>query len=400
MKKTILLFDSWSFGYKFFEFYVDEFVKNGYHVCFVHMDKLQLKTLHNPKSVELKEYSDFVSSKIESYDISEPDMLKELIERYPSPDFLLHLSISHLENRLFNLLYRNSGAAKLYVQHGNIFGADSAAATIRSLNRFRSNFNARFLHKLNKIKKLFFSYFKYGGFIESASLLIQWLQSPRKFVLAPSSHASLDFDLAFSFSEEERKHLAATYSIPLERIFVITNPEIFLLSNYANKFSGRPQKIVFIDQALVESGIISMSDQIYDYSKCKELAYKLKMDFVIRPHPRTIIESYSEQGFYFESKSFKEMLSENCIYIGYNSSLIKTLLELGFYVIQLMPELPDFRSQSILSAHERDCYSLRYFDSNASQLADTFRMIEFRKMNGVKPDVDPAAFLVSTLNCA
>lgn len=349
MCRQIILFDAWSFGYKYFEYYISYLEGAGYDVVFATMDKLQKKTLNREKSQELQDYIRYVKRQIAYYDISDRRSLGEFKKKYPDPDIILHLSISHLENRLINLVY--SGIPlRAYVQHGNIFDAVGAKKTIKSQSNLKTIFSKTFIFKLYKIYYLFSLYRERSTFMDFFILFCHWLSGPRKFVWLPREHNTLDFDLGFSFSNAERKYISKIYRINVKNIITLTNPEIYQLRDIKRSDADRDH-VVFVDQALVEADLLSEQKQNIDYECIRQASASLNLKFSIKLHPRTI-ETRLKSKYHLNKDSIEDLLSCPSIFVGYNSSLLKTLAYLGFPVVEFAPA-QDYRSQTIFTESER-----------------------------------------------
>lgn len=394
MSKQIILFDSWSFGFKFFEHYVPHLKAAGYHIVFAHMDKLQSPTLNIEKSNELKEYSNYVKTIIECYDVSTQKNLETLREKYPTPCVVLHLSISHLENRVFNTFYRGN-TIRAYVQHGNIFGSEGAKTTIKNQSKIQTVFSSTFGFKLFKIARLFLMYSKKSSRLEFFHLLLQWFAGPRKFIWLPRKHRSLVFDLAFSFSGSEAEFLSEIYGIDKHRIHTLTNPEVYKLSLYLKGGVDIPRNLIFIDQALIEAGLLDRSKQIDDIKLFHKIADSQGMIFKIKLHPRTSSGTYADVPVDTLSDDLTKLVSKENIFIGYNSSLLKTMLLLGLDVVHYAPE-NDLRSESVV--YENEAFPNYYITSNADMLEETLKELRnFNEFGRSMQIEDPATLFIEQI---
>lgn len=391
--KKIYLFDSWSFGFKFFEYYLPYLKSAGYEVSMITMDSLQYECLDVEKSIELRNYRDEIKDKIELIDISEGDNIKKLGEEIAFPDIVLHLSLSHMENRLINAIFGRKKIKKIYVQHGNVFDVEGAKNTIKAQSVFKTIATKKLIHKLFKMYWLFREYHTVTGIYDTSKLAFEWVLGPRKFIWMPNKHKTLDLDLAYSFSRAESEALSKLYYIEPEKLKIIDNPEIYTLSKLIPNKKDKANKVVFIDQAFVETDVLSESSQLEDYLLCKKSCEDANLDFVIRPHPRTNISRLERIGIKYESTPLGELVSENNIYISYNSSLMKTFLNLGFFVIKL--EGDGFRRESILLDEELDTYQLLYSQcSGANDLAKTLINYKSQFKLGEKKFSSPGRVLV------
>jgi hypothetical protein len=289
--KLILGFDGWTAGYQHFERLVPEFNRQGYKLILIHIgswghDKNR-PTEEMIGNLHVRDISYYGGSSIsEILDIEKPSLI-------------LFMSTRALAHMAFNRYARHKNIPTCHMYHGLVmvqaFGKGESGYKINYIqhlflfiSRFAKNLFTIIPFYVRSVLETPHSKKDWGKFLE---VLIRRgagvLNKTEPFIIDTGT------DIGCVYTAADVDHMNRNYQIPLNKIYVVGNPDIinFGLSaqdiGFGLSSTVDSSTLLYVDTALVMAGVVfnSVSDFIEHLLVTRDELEILGFDFIVKLHP-------------------------------------------------------------------------------------------------------------------
>lgn len=333
----VIYFDSWTQGIPYVQPVEQVFNKYGVITKFVHIESIVGKTLpENFRAMLCGNLSGEISG-ITSYDSKFfGKNITDFID-IESPDAILMISLSHIENRIITRYCQRKNIPVYYMMHGNL---RTEAEDIQNLVALQGKANRfKVVKKLNKFIKYCGMIKEYkhasGSWAESLGLLVQIMNNPFSFLWNPKKHRSLNVDKAFVYEERHIKSMVDFFKLEAEKVYVTGDPKADdIHMNIRKDISniGLPgDYALYLEQGLVDTGDITLQEQLKFIEKLGKELSGIGKSLVVKLHPRADLSMYSSQGniFYFKNEvTLQTFIYHSDLVIGHFSTALNDALRL------------------------------------------------------------------------
>lgn len=294
--RKILLIDTWTKGINHFVPFIDEFLRVGYQIEFIHINSINSISLDTSLRKDIK-YVDV------SYDNQE--YVRELFES-STVDLILFLSVNSLFLESLNLLARERGIKTVHIYHG-LNSLVNWEYLMKEQQRIDVITLALKFWKNLKILKVVIN-FKPAG-TTSASVLKRVCKSLLGRLLNYSPHGTKEpihhTDFGIVYCKEDAHHMHLSYGVNKSKIFIRGFPDLTSIDT-GSKNVACTKDIVYISTALTDENLLFKSEKEY-------ADYIIKINHELSSKAYRMLVKLKPHGKLSNSREFLQKLKENSI---------------------------------------------------------------------------------------
>jgi len=289
--KTIIGFDSWTVGARYFERLVPAFKKQGYRLLLIHIGSWG----HDQGRAEEEMIGDLCVRDISYY---KNKTLSDILE-IENPSAILFMSTRALAHMAFNRYARHKKIPTCHMYHGLVmiqaFGVGEYAYKIN----YYQHLNLFIKRILKNIFILIPTYIK--SMLETGHTARDWLniidnilrRGVGVFNRENPYVSDTGTDIGCVYTAADVEHMHRNYKIPLAKIYVVGNPDLLMFDLLEGDLGcvldrkESSETIIYIDTALSESGIVfdSTNDFIRHILQTRDALLKVGLNLLVKLHP-------------------------------------------------------------------------------------------------------------------
>lgn len=337
----VLFFDDWTSGWYTYSFLSEAYTAAGIEHFLVHIESRLKGSL--PRGVEAVLCGQQICRRggFECRDISlyDNDIVRCL--EHEKPDVVVMTGHSNLVCRVMTRACQRLSIPVVFFMHGAFLPERHIDDRIRYITR-----KTRFMvwYKLSKVRKftwLFYQYYRASNDLwETLHFAQCFLRRPIEFVWRPLPHRSLDVDLALVYTQQDLEIVRDLCKLDERRILVAGNPKLDHLLHYQARLSQAEVRrrlgierayVLALDEASVEAAFMTNAEQQAFLTWLKARVEELKLDLVIKLHPRANLDRYrkllgSEFVLVKDELALHDLIVHASAVVGhYSTALIEAL---------------------------------------------------------------------------
>lgn len=275
--------------------------------------------------------------------------LTDVVKKY-SPKIILTFDCYTYLDKAIAMLAKRKSIALVYLSHGLLTNLD--VGNRESLKSGLAKFDIKRLKRLVVPVSSFLYEALRSGLLRSAlASIVNYRKDPIAESFAGHYTPFFEDVWALMYCDRDRDFLIEQRRFPEKRVNVIGNPDLFELE----KLNGRIEKVLFIDDGLVDSGIVDEGTWLNQIIKLNEHLRLENRLLKIRLHPRSkklanaLIELKIDVSIAQET-SLVEDLRQASVVLGFYSSVLSICLFNGIRVVR-----PDFMFSNVeIPTHQLD----------------------------------------------
>ncbi len=288
--KTIIGFDSWTEGSRYFERLVPAFEKQGYRLVLVHIGSWG----HDVGRPKEEMIGNLCVRDISYY---KNKGLGNILDS-ENPSAVLFMSTRAIAHMAFNRYAREKRIPTCHMYHGLVmvqaFGDGESAYRVNYINHLKLLLT-RIFKNLSKIIPIYIK-----SLFETNSTVIDWLSLLNVIFRRGFGVNSKDpyvndtsTDIGCVYTAADVEHMHRNYRIPLSSINVVGNPDLSVFGvdvqdiGYALSRSDCSDTLIYIDTALVEAGVVfnSTHDFIQHILHTRDALTSIGFKLKVKLHP-------------------------------------------------------------------------------------------------------------------
>lgn len=312
--KKVLLIDSWTNGINHYNPFIDEFLRLGYQIEFIHINSINGLSLDASLRNDIR-YVDV------SYDNQEyiSDLFKS-----STVDLILFLSVNSLFLESLNLLARESGIKTVHIYHGlnslvnweYLMKEQQRIGVITLASKFWKNL---------KILKVVINIKPVGT--TSATVLIRVCKSLLSRLINYAPHGTKEpvhnTDFGIVYCEEDVHHMHLSYGVDKSKIYIRGFPDLTGIDTN-DKNVACTKDVVYISTALTDENLLFKSEKEYaDYliKISKELSSQsYRMLVKLKPHGKLsnsteFLQKLMENSISYFHRDFETKYFNDCAFV-------------------------------------------------------------------------------------
>lgn len=275
--------------------------------------------------------------------------LTDVFKKY-SPKVVLTFDCYTYFDKAIAMLAKRKSIAVVYLSHGLLTNLD--VGNRESLKSGLTKFGIKRLKRLVVPVSSFLHEALRSGLLGSAlASIVNYQKDPIAESFAGHYTPFFEGVWALMYCDRDRDFLIKQRKFPEKRVSVIGNPDLFELE----KLNGRVEKVLFLDDGLVDSGVVDEGTWLNDVIKLNEGLRLENRLLKIRLHPRSkklanaLIELKIDVSIAQET-SLAEDLRQASVVLGFYSSVLSVCLFNGIRVVR-----PDFMFSNVeIPTHQLD----------------------------------------------